>query len=266
MHCCRTPLRTPTVPPSRGLRRLLAGIVLALGGIAAAHAGEVSVAVASNFIAPMQKIATAFEQATGHKAVLSSGATGKFYAQIIHGAPFQLLLAADDATPARLESEGRIVPGSRFTYAVGQLVLWSARPGYVDTQGQVLRTGDFAYLAMANPRLAPYGLAAQETLDKLGVAARVQPRLVMGENIAQTYQFVASGNAQLGFVALSQVMEDGRVARGSAWRVPPQFHEPIRQDAVLLAAGKDSAAARALLQYLRSDAARAVIRGYGYEF
>lgn len=250
--------------PAPKTRSLLAGIALALGGMAAAHADEVSVAVAANFIAPMQKIATAFEQATGHKAVLSSGATGKFYAQITHGAPFQVLLAADDTTPERLEHEGRTVAGSRFTYAVGQLVLWSAQPGYVDAQGQVLRTGDFAHLAIANPKLAPYGLAAQQTLDKLGVAARVQPRLVMGENIAQTYQFVASGNAQLGFVALSQVMEDGRIARGSAWRVPASLHEPIRQDAVLLAAGKDSAAARALLQYLRSDAARAVIRSYGY--
>ncbi len=251
-------------PSSPRTHRLLAGIALALGGMAAAHADEVSVAVAANFIAPMQKIATAFEQATGHKAVLSSGATGKFYAQITHGAPFQVLLAADDTTPERLEHEGRAVAGSRFTYAVGQLVLWSAQPGYVDAEGQVLRTGDFAHLAIANPKLAPYGLAAQQTLDKLGVAARVQPRLVMGENIAQTYQFVASGNAQLGFVALSQVMEDGRIARGSAWRVPASLHEPIRQDAVLLAAGKDSAAARALLQYLRSDAARAVIRSYGY--
>lgn len=264
MSSSYTTVRTQPARQPRSLRRLLAGLALALGGMAAAQADEVSVAVAANFIAPMQKIATAFEQATGHKAVLSSGATGKFYAQITHGAPFQVLLAADDATPVRLESEGRTVAGSRFTYAVGQLVLWSAQPGYVDAEGQVLRTGDFAHLAIANPKLAPYGLAAQQTLDKLGVAARVQPRLVMGENIAQTYQFVASGNAQLGFVALSQVMEDGRIARGSAWRVPASLHEPIRQDAVLLAAGKDSAAARALLQYLRSDAARAVIRSYGY--
>ncbi len=246
------------------LRRLLAGLLMALGAAASAQADEVSVAVAANFIAPMQKIAAAFEQATGHKAVLSSGATGKFYAQIANGAPFQVLLAADDATPERLEREGRAVQGSRFTYAVGQLVLWSAQPGYVDAQGEVLRTGGFAHLAVANPRLAPYGLAAQQAMDKLGVAERIRPRLVTGENIAQTYQFVASGNAQLGFVALSQVMEDGRIARGSAWRVPASLHDPIRQDAVLLAAGKDSEAARALLQYLRGDAARAVIRSYGY--
>ncbi|WP_434802617.1 molybdate ABC transporter substrate-binding protein [Paracidovorax valerianellae] len=242
----------------------MAAAALALAGVSAAQAAEVLVAVAANFTAPMQKIATAFEQATGHKAVLSFGATGKFYAQIKNGAPFQVLLAADDTTPERLEREGQGVQGSRFTYAVGRLVLWSPRAGYVDDQGQVLKTGDFAHLAVANPKLAPYGLAAVQTLAKLGLSDRLQPRFVTGENIAQTYQFVATGNAPLGFVALSQVMEGGKIAKGSAWQVPEALHDPIRQDAVLLATGKDQPAATALMQFLRSDAAREVIRAYGY--
>lgn len=246
------------------LIRLLAAAGMALAGLASAHAGEVPVAVAANFTAPMQKIAAAFEQATGHKAVLSFGATGKFYAQIKNGAPFQVLLSADDTTPARLEQEGQAVQGSRFTYAVGRLVLWSPREGYVDDQGQVLKAGDFTYLAVANPKLAPYGLAAVQTLEKLGLGERLQPRFVTGENIAQTYQFVATGNAQLGFVALSQVMEGGKIAKGSAWQVPEALHDPIRQDAVLLATGKDQPAAIALMKFLRSDAAREVIRAYGY--
>lgn len=237
-----------------------------LGTVCAARAGTVSVAVAANFTAPMQKIAAAFEADTGHKAELSYGATGKFYAQITHGAPFQMLLAADDTTPARLEQEGKAVANTRFTYAIGTLVLWSAQPGYVDAHGAVLRTGDFQHLAIANPKLAPYGAAALQALDKLGLTARIQPRLVQGENIAQTYQFVASGNAQLGFVALSQVMADGKISRGSAWQVPAGLHQPIRQDAILLAPGKDSAAAAALLAYLRSDKARGIIQAHGYSF
>ncbi len=255
-------------PAARSLARmgaLLTTAVLALA-CTTARAGEVPVAVAANFTAPMQKIAAAFEQDTGHKAVLSFGATGKFYAQIRNGAPFQVFLAADDTTPRRVESEGLGVQGSRFTYAVGRLVLWSPRENYVDGQGEVLRTGDFTHLSIANPKLAPYGLAAVQTLQKLGLSESLKPRLVTGENIAQAYQFVASGNAQLGFVALSQVMEDGRIARGSAWQVPDAMHEPIRQDAVLLATGKDNAAAAALMQYLRGDKAREIIRRYGYGF
>ena len=250
------------VPLTRHL--LLAGLTYSV--LHAAHADTVPVAVAANFTAPMQKIATAFEADTGHKAELSFGATGKFYAQITNGAPFQILLSADDATPAKLEKEGKAVPNTRFTYAIGTLVLWSAQPGYVDAQGAVLKTGDFKHLAIANPKLAPYGLAAMQAMDKLGVTARVQPRLVQGENIAQTHQFVATGNAPLGFVALSQVMADGKITSGSAWQVPANLHEPIRQDAALLLPGKDSAAAAALLSYLRGDKAKAIIRSHGYSF
>lgn len=246
-------------------RRCLAASLAAVA-VHAAHAETVPVAVAANFTAPMQKIAAAFEADTGHKAELSFGATGKFYAQITHGAPFQVLLSADDTTPARLEREGQAVANSRFTYAIGTLVLWSAQPGYVDAQGAVLKTGDFKHLALANPKLAPYGLAATQVLDKLGLAAHLQPRFVQGENIAQTFQFVATGNAPLGFVALSQVMEEGKISKGSAWQVPASLHDPIRQDAVLLLPGKDKPAARALMNYLRSDKARAIIQAYGYSF
>lgn len=250
-------------------RRALLSVTLVCLGFAtaqAARADSVSAAVAANFTAPMQKIAAAFEADTGHKAELSFGATGKFYAQITHGAPFQILLAADDTTPAKLEREGKAVTNSRFTYAIGTLVLWSAQPGYVDDKGSVLKTGDFKHLALANPKLAPYGAAAVQVMDQLGVAAALAPRLVQGENIAQTYQFVATRNAQLGFVSLSQVMVDGKVAKGSVWQVPAALHDPIRQDAVLLTPGKDSAAAAALLAYLRGDKARAIIQSYGYSF
>lgn len=245
----------------RGL--LLCAVLLAA---VTARAAEVSVAVAANVTAPMQKIAAAFERATGHKAVLAFGSTGRFYAQIRNGAPFQLLLAADDETPARLEQEGFAVAGSRFTYAIGRLVLWSAAPDFVDARGDVLREGRFQRLAVADPKLAPYGKAAMETMERLGVAASLRPRLVQGESIGQAFQFVATANAQLGFVALSQVMTDGRIRTGSAWIVPADLHSPIRQDAVVLSAGKDNPAATALAAFLRSDAARAILRAHGYEF
>ena len=252
--------------PAPPLRHAFGAMALTLCTVHVAHAGQVSVAVAANFTAPMQKIAAAFEADTGHKAELSFGATGKFYAQITHGAPFQILLSADDTTPARLEREGKVVAHSRFTYAIGTLVLWSAKEGYVDAKGAVLKTGDFKHLAIANPKLAPYGLAATQVMDKLGLAATLQPRFVQGENIAQTYQFVATGNAQLGFVALSQVMVDSKITQGSAWQVPAELHEPIRQDAALLETGKGNAAATALMQYLQGDKAKAIIKSHGYSF
>jgi len=231
----------------------------------AAHAAEVQVAVAANFTAPMQKIAAEFEKDSGHKVALSFGGTGKFYAQIRNGAPFQVLLAADDETPARLEKEGLGVAGSRFTYAIGRLVLWSARPEFIDGNGTVLQTGRFNKLALANPKLAPYGFAAIETLTRLGLLANLQPRFVQGENIAQAWQFVSTGNAELGFVALSQVMKDGKIGNGSYWLVPDSLHAPIRQDALLLAPGKGLPAAEALLKYLKSGKSRAVIKAYGYD-
>ena len=248
----------------RHLLKLLACAVALLATVAA-RAAEVQVAVASNFTGPMQRIAAIFEAETGHKALLSFGSTGAFYAQIRNGAPFQLLLSADDETPARLEREGATVAGSRFTYAIGRLVLWSAQPGVVDDKGEVLRRSGEGRIALANPRLAPYGSAAIEALTALGLLQSLQPRFVQGENIAQTYQFAATGNAQLGFVSMSQVMVDGKLAKGSGWVVPASLHRPIRQDAVVLAAGKNNAAAAALAAYLQGDKARAIIRSFGYE-
>jgi molybdate transport system substrate-binding protein len=245
--------------------RLLALLLAALA-CSLSHAGEVSVAVAANFTAPMRKIAAAFERDTGHRAVLAFGSTGRFHAQVRNGAPFQVLLAADDETPRKLQAEGLAVPGTRFTYAIGRLVLWSAGPDVVDAKGAVLRQGGDGKLAIADPRLAPYGAAAMEVLQRLGLSAQLAPRLVQGESIGQAHQFVATGNAPMGFVALSQVMADGRIDKGSAWIVPADLHAPIRQDAVLLGPGRHNAAATALLAYLRGDTARAIIRAHGYEF
>ena len=253
----------PTFPFPRHAFTLIA---LAAAALTSAHADTVTVAVASNFTAPMQKIAAAFAQDTGHQAELSFGATGKFYAQIRNGAPFGILLAADSATPEKIASEGLGVGATRFTYAIGQLALWSKQPGYVDAEGKVLAKTDWRHIAIANPRLAPYGAAAMQTLEKLGLADQVQARIVQGENIAQTYQFAASGNAELGFVALSQVTENGRLREGSAWVVPAAMHDPIRQDAIVLKSGEGNAAATALMNYLRGKKARAIITSYGYSF
>lgn len=243
----------------------LASLLAMVTCIGTAHAGDVQVAVAANFAGPMEKLAEQFQKDTGHKAVLASGATGKFYAQIRNGAPFEVLLSADDETPARLEAEGQVVAKSRFTYAVGRLVLWSAKANYVDAGGAVLKTGDFKHLAIANPKTAPYGAAATAVIDKLGLTARLQARLVQGENIAQAFQFASTGNAELGFVAQAQVWRDGKLTAGSGWIVPASMHAPIRQDAALLTRGAKNPAAQALLDYLRTDKAKALIRAYGYE-
>jgi molybdate transport system substrate-binding protein len=229
-------------------------------------AGEVQVAVAANFATAFQQIASDFAAHTGHKAVAISGATGKFHVQIQQGAPFEVLLSADDETPRKLLNEGLAVKGSSFTYAIGKLVLWSAKPGIVDAKGAVLRRGTFAHLALANPRLAPYGVAALEALKALGAYEAVKDRVVLGENIAQAYQFVATGNAELGFVALSQAAPPGKPLKGSYWLVPQTLYQPLLQDAVLLNPGANNAAAKALLAYLRSDAAKALIQSYGYGF
>lgn len=244
--------------------RWLPALCIALSS-APAQAEDVQVAVAANFTAPMKLIAADFEKDTGHKAVLTFGATGKFYAQITNGAPFEVFLAADDETPAKLEKEGAAVNGTRFTYATGKLVLWSAQPGVVDAQGEVLKKGDFKKIAIAAPKLAPYGAAAVETINKLGLQAALEPKLVQGESIGQAFSFVSTGNAELGFIALSQVYEGGKIKSGSAWIVPANLHSPIRQDAVLLAKAKDSKAAAQLMAYLKTDKARAVIRSFGYE-
>lgn len=228
-----------------------------------AHADQIPVAVAANFTAPMKLIAAEFEKDSGHKVVASYGSTGKFYAQIKNGAPFEILLAADDETPARLVKEGVGVSGSRFTYAIGKLVLWSAKPGYVDAAGAVLKKADFAHLSVADPKLAPYGAAGVETLKAMGTYDAVTTKIVTAENITQAYQFIRSGNAELGFVALSQVLKDGRI-EGSSWLVPDNAYSPLRQDAVILAPGKDKPAAEALMKFLQGDKARDIIRSFGY--
>lgn len=240
-------------------------IAAALTAVApGAQADEVLVAVAANFVAPLAALGAAYTAATGHTLKVSAGATGKFYAQIVAGAPFEVLIAADDETPRKLIAEGHAVAGSNHTYAIGTLVLWSAQPGVVDDQGAVLTQGSYAHLAMANPKLAPYGRAAAEVLKARGLTSALAPRLVTAESIAQAYQFVATGNAELGFVALSQVVVPGQPVTGSHWRVPPALHGEIRQDAVLLKAGQKNPAAAALLAYLKSPAAKAVIQAYGY--
>jgi len=244
----------------KGLGALLAVVVAQV-----AHAGEVSVAVAANFTGPMEKIAPAFEKATGHKLNIAYGSVGKFYAQVKNGAPFEVLVSADDATPKRLEQDGLALPETRFTYAIGKLMLWSATPGLVDDQGKVLRLGDFRRLAIANPKTAVYGAAAVVVMKNLGVLETLEPRFVLGENITQAYQFAATGNAELGFVALAQIYKDGKYSTGSYWAVPTGLYPQIRQDAVILTKGKDNPAAGALMAYLKSDAARKVIRAHGYE-
>lgn len=230
-----------------------------------AQADEVQVAVAANFTGPMQVIAPLFERDTGHKAIPSFGATGKFYAQVVNGAPFEVLLAADDETPARMVKEGHAVAGTPFTYAIGTLVLWSAKADFVDDKGEILKKGGFRHLAIANPKTAPYGAAALQAMGRLGVADNLKPLFVQGENIAQTQQFVATGAAELGFIAYSQVIKNGRIGSGSGWIVPAKLYDPIRQDAVILARGRDKPAALALLNYLKGDKAKAIIRSFGYE-
>lgn len=239
--------------------------LLAVCIFGSAQADEVQVAVAANFTAPIQAIAADFEKDTGHKLVVAYGATGQFYSQIKNGAPFEVFLSADDTTPQKLEIEGEAVKGSRFTYAIGTLALWSAKDGYVDAKGKVLTDNQYQHLSIANPKAAPYGLAATQVLAKLGLTDKVKAKIVEGQSITQAYQFVSTGNAELGFVALSQIYKDGKVSSGSAWIVPAEMHEPIKQDAVILNKGKDNPAAKALVDYLKAPKAAAVIKSYGYQ-
>jgi len=239
---------------------LAAGLSLLAG--ASAMAGETRVAVAANFTEPAKAIAAKFEARTGHKATLSFGSSGQFYTQIANGAPFEVFLSADAERPARAEAEGLAVAGARFTYATGRLVLWSRTPGLVDAKGAVLARGKFEKLAIAEPRSAPYGLAAVETLTRLGLQDTLKPKIVTGSSITQAYQYVQTGAAELGFVALSQVIAE---RGGSRWVVPTSHQTPIEQQAVLLKTGAGNRAATAFLQFLKGPEARAIIRRYGYE-
>jgi molybdate transport system substrate-binding protein len=245
------------------MRRRFLGAIAALCAAALAApalAAETQVAVAANFTEPAKEIAAAFAKATGHTAALSFGASGQFYAQIAHGAPYEVLLSADAERPALAEKAGLGVAGTRFTYAVGRLVLFSKTPGLAAPGA--LQTGRFQKLAIADPGAAPYGLAAVQTLQHLGVYEQLKPRLVTGASIGQAYQFVATGAAELGFVALSQVIAE---PGGSRWIVPQANYAPIEQQAILLAPGRDSAAAKAFLAFLQGPQATAIIKRYGYE-
>lgn len=225
-------------------------------------ANEIRVAAAANVSTVIETLATHFEDATGRDVQVVLGSTGKLYAQIVNGAPFDIFLAADTRHPELLERDELAVPGSRFTYATGHLMLWSPHDGYVDPNGDILESGSFRYLAIAHPRLAPYGRAARQVLEALDLWGRLEGRVVRGENIAQAFQFVESGNAELGFVALSQLTRAGGLSiRGSIWKVPGELYTPIEQQAVLL---EDSPAGRELIRFLQSDEARAIIRDHGY--
>ena len=234
-----------------------------------AHAGilaaEAQVAVAANFAEPIKAIAAVLEKTTGHTLKISTGASGAFYTQIRNGAPFDVFLSADNERPEMLEKDGLAQPGTRFTYATGQLVLWSARPGRVDGQGAVLKAADLGKVAHANAKTAPYGAAALQVLDTLGLKDTLRPRLVQGESIGQTFNFVKTGNADVGFVAMAQVLANGRLKEGSMWVIPKAHYQPIRQDAVLLKRGADNAAAQALIKLLQSPDIRDLIRRYGYD-
>lgn len=224
-------------------------------------AKELHVAVAANFASTMQIIASTFESRTGHKLKISSGSSGKLYAQIRHGAPFDLFFAADTLRPELLEQQQLAIAGSRFTYAIGQLVLWSREPDLIDSQGEVLGTRRFRHLAIANPKLAPYGAAARSVLEHKGMWQPLQGRLVRGESITQTFQFVQTGNAELGFIALSQLGINPATISGSYWLIPSQLYPPIEQQVVVL---RDSIASREFIQFFRSDEIRSLIRSHGY--
>ena len=228
-------------------------------------AEEAQVAVAANFAEPIKAIAATLEKTTGHKLKITLGATGKLYAQIKNGAPFDVLLAANAEAPAALEKDGLTLSGSRFTYATGKLVLWSADIGRIDGKGEVLRTGNFRKLAYANPKTAPYGAAALQVMSKLGLTPALTPKLVQGESIGQAFSFVFTGNAELGFVAMSQVLEGGKLKSGSIWVIPQALYPPIHQDAVILDRGANNPAALALISLLKSTDIKDLIRSYGYD-
>jgi molybdate transport system substrate-binding protein len=243
---------------------IIAGVSLVGVGTTHALAEQVLVALAANFVPPFREVAMEFENATRHNLQVSSGSSGAFYAQIKNGAPFDVFFSADGERPKLLEEEGFGVEGTRFTYAIGRLVLWSSDPDLIKGEG-TLRAERFKHLAMANPKTAPYGMAAMQTLQKLGIWEKLQSRIVMGENLGQTMGFIESGNAELGFVALSQVMDPKLKIKGGRWDVPIDLHEPIRQDVILLAKGKDNPAANALLEFLKGPQAKAIIERYGYD-
>jgi molybdate transport system substrate-binding protein len=230
-----------------------------------ALAGEATIAVAANFLGTLEKLQKDFESSGNHKLTLISGATGKLTAQITEGAPFDVFLSADDKATKKLAENGKAVPDTEFTYAIGTLALFSGDAAKITGDGaEVLKSGAFTKLAIANPKLAPYGVAAEAAMTSLGVVDAVKDKIVMGENIGQTFAMIETGNAELGFVALSQVLGSEAGQKGSHWVVPAGLHEPIRQNAILLDRAKDNADARAFLEFLKGDKAKEVISAAGY--
>ncbi|MEO7860331.1 MAG: molybdate ABC transporter substrate-binding protein [Nitrospirales bacterium] len=246
------------------MKKFLLSLVLFSLSVTPVLAEQAMVAVAANFVPPFREVALEFEKATGHTVQVASGASGNFFTQIKNGAPFDVFFSADAERPKLLEEEGLAVKGSRFTYAIGRLVLWSADPNLVKGE-DTLRSEKFKHLAIANPKAAPYGVAAMQTMQKLGVWESVQSRLVMGESLGQTIGFIESGNAELGFLALSQVLDPKMKGKGGRWDVPINLHEPIKQDVVLLTKGKENPSANALMEFMGSPQAMAIIERYGYE-
>lgn len=245
------------------LARAILGIAFLFTG--SASADEVRIAVATNFLAPLKEIVARFTVETGHKATISSGSTGKLYTQIVNGAPFDLLFAADNVHPGLLEDKGLSVSGTRFVYAVGRLALWSSDPGLIKSNGaDTLREKKFNHLAMANPKTAPYGKAALQVMQVLGIWSELSPLIVTGEDIGQTFQFVASKNAELGFIAMSQLMAYDNSKGHSRWVVPGSLYDPIRQEVILLKQGGGNPAALALMKYVQTMKAGDIVERYGY--
>ncbi|MDK2745331.1 MAG: molybdate ABC transporter substrate-binding protein [Nitrospira sp. BO4] len=249
--------------PSR-LRLLILSLAFTLFPLLQVRAGDLTAAVAANFVPPFREIVMEFERATGHQVQVTSGSSGNFYSQIRNGAPFDVFFSADAERPKLLEDEGLGVKNTRFTYAIGRLVLWSANAEFVKGE-ETLRSKNFKRLAIANPKTAPYGVAAMQTLQALELWDSIQPQIVMGESIGQTMGFIESGNAQLGFLALAQAMDPKIKGKGSRWDVPSHLHEPITQDVILLTKGKDNRAATALMEFVTGPQARTIIERYGYE-
>lgn len=230
-------------------------------GVQVASAKDVHLAVAANFTSAMKEISTEFTKESGNKLIVSYGSTGKLYAQVINGGPFEVFLSADQEHPTKLVQEGAAVKETQFTYATGKLVLWSPRKNFVDAKGEVLRSQKYKHLAIAQPKLAPYGAAAQQVLEKMGLEKSLQDRIVFGENITQAHQFVFTGSAELGFVAYSQVKND---TQGSHWVIPQDMYKPLKQDVVLLIKGKSNESAKQFLEFLKGEKAKKIIADYGY--
>ncbi len=249
------------------LLTILRNVALVLGVLAIVanrlHSGEISVAVASNFGNTIRALVAEYQASSEDEIKLILGSTGKLYAQILHGAPFDVFLAADEQRPKLLEEESITISDTRFTYAIGRLVLWSKRSDLVDSKGSVLEAGDFRFLSIAHPKLAPYGQAAKEVLMKMDLWEALAPKLVFGENVGQAFHFISSGNAELGLIAHSQILQPGSLTEGgSRWLVPSNLHSPIEQQAVQLSEKPES---RRFLAFLKNEPALKIIREYGYD-